>query len=56
MQMLFDIAVIFDMDGVIVDSNPFHKVSLHYFVRRYGHYLSETELKKKGVAVPIKNG
>lgn len=45
--MQHDMAVIFDMDGVIVDSNPFHKVSLHYFVRRYGHELSETELKER---------
>ena len=42
-----ELAVIFDMDGVIVDSNPFHKVSLQQFCRRYGYDLSEDQLKSK---------
>ena len=29
-------AVIFDMDGVIIDSNPFHKISWSNFLRRHG--------------------
>lgn len=40
-------AIIFDMDGVLIDSNPFHKVSLYYFVRRYGFQLTEEELKSR---------
>jgi beta-phosphoglucomutase len=40
-------AVIFDMDGVIVHSNPFHKVALQQFARKYGYQLSEQELKEK---------
>jgi beta-phosphoglucomutase-like phosphatase (HAD superfamily) len=34
-------AVIFDMDGVIVDSNPAHKIALNEFCTRYGFDLSE---------------
>jgi beta-phosphoglucomutase len=40
-------AIIFDMDGVIVDSNPYHKTSLQQFARSYGHELTETQLKEK---------
>lgn len=40
-------AVIFDMDGVIIDSNPFHKVALKEFVKKYGHDLNERELREK---------
>jgi HAD superfamily hydrolase (TIGR01509 family) len=39
--------VIFDMDGVIVDSNPYHKISLKEFVSRYGHELSDEQLIKR---------
>lgn len=39
--------VIFDMDGVIVDSNPYHKISLKEFVSRYGHELSDEQLLKR---------
>ena len=35
------------MDGVLVDSNPYHKVALVEFCARYGHTLSETELLEK---------
>ena len=35
------IALIFDMDGVIVDSNPMHRESWAAFNRRYG--LETTE-------------
>jgi len=38
-------AVIFDMDGVIVDSNPFHKKALLQFCRKYGFNLTEKEMK-----------
>lgn len=37
-------AVIFDMDGVIVDTNPYHKISLRQFCERYGYQLSDEEL------------
>ena len=40
-------AFIFDMDGVIVDSNPFHKTSLKQFCSKYGFDLSEEDLIKK---------
>ena len=45
--MLKSVAFIFDMDGVIVDSNPFHKISLKQFCKKYGHDLSEEQLKEK---------
>lgn len=41
------VGLIFDMDGVIVDSNPFHKISLRQFCRKYGHDLTEEQLTKK---------
>lgn len=40
-------AVIFDMDGVIIDSNPFHKISLRQFCEKYGYQLSDQELIDK---------
>jgi beta-phosphoglucomutase len=42
-----DIAFIFDMDGVIVDSNPHHKIALKQFVEKYGYTLSEEALITK---------
>jgi len=41
------VAVIFDMDGVIIDSNPFHKISLRQFCEKYGYHLSDDELVSK---------
>lgn len=41
------VAFIFDMDGVIVDSNPFHKIALKQFCSKYGHNLTEEELREK---------
>lgn len=35
------------MDGVIVDSNPFHKIALKQFCEKYGHHLTEDDLVKK---------
>ena len=40
-------AVIFDMDGVIVDTNPYHKITIQQFCEKYGFHLSEPELKNK---------
>lgn len=35
------------MDGVIVDSNPAHKIALRQFCKKYGHDLTEDELRDK---------
>ena len=38
---------IFDMDGVIIDSNPFHKISLKQFCAQHGYTLTEQQLIEK---------
>jgi len=40
-------AVIFDMDGVIIDSNPYHKISLRQFCAQYGYEFTDEELINK---------
>jgi len=40
-------AVIFDMDGVIVDSNPYHRIALKKFCEQHGYQLSDKYLKAK---------
>ena len=40
-------AFIFDMDGVLIDSNPFHKIALQQFCKQYGHDLTEQQLREK---------
>jgi HAD superfamily hydrolase (TIGR01509 family) len=40
-------AFIFDMDGVIVDSNPTHKIALKQFCKEHGYDLSENDLREK---------
>lgn len=35
------------MDGVIVDSNPFHKIALKQFCSKHGRQLTEDELREK---------
>lgn len=35
------------MDGVIVDSNPFHKIALKQFCKKYGKDLTEEQLREK---------
>ncbi len=40
-------AFIFDMDGVLIDSNPAHKIALKQFCKQHGHDLSETDLREK---------
>ena len=42
-----DFAIIFDMDGVLVDSNPFHKKALVQFCQSQGYNLTEGELRAK---------
>jgi len=34
-------ALIFDMDGLLVDSEPFAEAAMRSFLRRYGHELSD---------------
>ncbi len=41
------IAVLFDMDGVIVDSNPYHKLAFQAFLAQYHIALTDEELKTK---------
>ena len=41
------IAFIFDMDGVIIHSNLFHKIALHQFCEKYGYHLTEDQLRNK---------
>ena len=40
-------AVIFDMDGVIVHSNPIHKTTINEFCTKYGLTVSDEELREK---------
>ncbi len=43
--MRSDFAIIFDMDGVMVDNNTYHKKAWKAFVEKYGLHLSDAELK-----------
>lgn len=45
--MSFSFAVIFDMDGVMIDSNPVHKIALKQFCNAHGHDLTEDQLRDK---------
>ncbi|MEO5976763.1 MAG: HAD family phosphatase [Chryseolinea sp.] len=40
-------AFIFDMDGVLIDSNPTHTVALRQFCKQHGYELSESQLREK---------
>src|SRR5690242_11780699 len=40
-------AFIFDMDGVLIDSNPAHTVALRQFCAEHGFQLTEQQLKEK---------
>ena len=48
------VAVIFDMDGVIVDTNPYHKIALRRFSEKYGYHLSDDELLQRIYGRPNK--
>lgn len=39
-------AVLFDMDGVVVDSEPVHEAAFRVTLRQYGHRLSENQYKQ----------
>lgn len=41
------VGFIFDMDGVIIDSNPFHRIALKQFCKQHGHDLTEEQLQQK---------
>lgn len=41
-----NLAVIFDMDGVITDSNPYHKRAWEIFCKKYGVELTEEDLQQ----------
>ncbi len=40
-------AVIFDMDGVLVDSNPYHKTAIEIFLTKHRFSFTDEELKQK---------
>jgi HAD superfamily hydrolase (TIGR01509 family) len=40
-------AFVFDMDGVIADSNPYHEIALRQFSERHGYQLTEDDLRTK---------
>jgi beta-phosphoglucomutase len=40
-------AFLFDMDGVIVDSNPLHKIALKQFCKEHGYELDEKQLRER---------
>jgi HAD superfamily hydrolase (TIGR01509 family) len=39
--------IVFDMDGVLIDSNPYHKKALKSFAKKYGYNLNEKELRER---------
>ena len=42
-----DFSVIFDLDGVIVDSNPYHQKAWYLFLKQHNIHLTEKELREK---------
>lgn len=45
--MTTEFAIIFDMDGVLIDSNPYHKIALRQFCSQHGYDLTESQLREK---------
>lgn len=46
-KVKYDFAVIFDADGVIVDSNPFHKIAMKKFCGKYGIHLTVENMESQ---------
>jgi HAD superfamily hydrolase (TIGR01509 family) len=44
---MYNFAVIFDMDGVLIDSNPYHKTAIEVFLEKHHFKFTEDELKQK---------
>ncbi len=44
---MHNFAVIFDMDGVLIDSNPYHKTAIEAFLEKHHFKFTEEELKQK---------
>ena len=44
--MSIKFGVIFDMDGVVIDNNPYHKLAWQSFAENYGVKLSEEEIRE----------
>jgi beta-phosphoglucomutase len=40
-------AFVFDMDGVIADSNPYHEIALREFCERHGYHLTDHDLRNR---------
>lgn len=40
------IALLFDMDGVIIDSNPAHKIIIQEFCKKYDKVMSDEDMRK----------
>ncbi len=52
--MEMEYGVLFDMDGVIVDTNPYHLEALIIFCKKHGKNLSEEEIKRNIYGTPNK--
>jgi len=46
-NLMSDFAVIFDMDGVIVHTNPYHKIAIQHFCAEHGIQLNELTFQHK---------
>jgi hypothetical protein len=49
-------AVLFDMDGVIVNNEPLHTAAFQTALKRYGHTLSEDQYKQHFAGKTDKDG
>ncbi|MDX2194816.1 MAG: HAD family phosphatase [Cytophagales bacterium] len=44
---MINTGIIFDMDGVLIDSNPYHKIALDIFLTEKGFSLTEEDRKNR---------
>jgi beta-phosphoglucomutase len=44
---MYNFAMLFDMDGVLVDSNPYHKTAIEIFLAKHNFHFTDEELKQK---------